>query len=49
MKHIVYTALALSLIMIPASCKEKTAPQKEAAPMMMPAMETVIIKKVIQK
>lgn len=45
MKHIVYTALALSLIIIPASCKEKTAPQKEAAPMMMPAMETVIIKK----
>lgn len=45
MKHILYTALALSLIMIPVSCKEKSEPQKEAAPMMMPAMEIVIIKK----
>lgn len=45
MKNIIYTALALSLIIIPASCKEKPETQKEAAPMMMPAMETVTLKK----
>lgn len=45
MKNIVYTAIALSLIIIPASCKEKTDPQKETAPMMMTAMETVTIRK----
>lgn len=45
MKNILYTAIALSLIIIPASCKEKTEPQKETAPMMMAAMETVTIMK----
>lgn len=46
MKNILYTAVILSLIIIPASCsKEKSNPKQEAQPMMMASMETVAIKK----
>nr|WP_315026577.1 efflux RND transporter periplasmic adaptor subunit [uncultured Chryseobacterium sp.] len=46
MKNILYTAVALSLMIIPASCnKEQTAPKQETKPMMMHSMETVGIKK----
>ncbi|MGE8553874.1 MAG: efflux RND transporter periplasmic adaptor subunit [Chryseobacterium jejuense] len=46
MKNILYTAVILSLIIIPASCsKEKTDSKQEVKPMMMASMETVAIKK----
>jgi RND family efflux transporter MFP subunit len=46
MKNILYTAVILSLLIIPASCsKEKSDPKQEAKPMMMTNMETVTIKK----
>ncbi|SDJ32934.1 efflux RND transporter periplasmic adaptor subunit [Chryseobacterium jejuense] len=46
MKNILYTAVILSLIIIPASCsKEKTDSKQEVKPMMMASMETVTIKK----
>lgn len=46
MKNILYTAVILSLLIIPASCsKEKSDPKQEAKPMMMTNMETVAIKK----
>lgn len=46
MKNILYTAVILSLLIIPASCsKEKSEPKQETKPMMMASMETVAIKK----
>lgn len=46
MKNILYTAVILSLLIIPASCsKEKSDPKQETKPMMMANMETVAIKK----
>ncbi|MDR6547752.1 RND family efflux transporter MFP subunit [Chryseobacterium rhizosphaerae] len=47
MKNILYTAITLSLIVIPASCRDKaeTEPKQETKSMMMSTMETVEIKK----
>ncbi|WET51468.1 efflux RND transporter periplasmic adaptor subunit [Chryseobacterium indologenes] len=46
MKNILYTAVILSLLIIPASCsKEKSETKQETKPMMMANMETIAIKK----
>ncbi|KFF17145.1 efflux RND transporter periplasmic adaptor subunit [Chryseobacterium sp. JM1] len=47
MKNIIYTAITIGLMSIPASCKEEKPMDisKEAKPMMMHSMETVEIKK----